>query len=269
MDAAERALQWAAEIFDQFDGDLDTADPQSVFTTLAEVAQRRLDAADAASVTTYDGTRFATVAATHESASRLDRLQFDRGSGPSMAAIVDEPLCHVPDLRRDDRWPVEARADAAALGFTGVLSVRLATTRDATGVTTGDSARDATGDNARDTPGQPAAALNLYSARPDAFDAKAVRMATLLAAHARMALLAADSEARALNLERSRRTNEQIGVAVGVLMANRALAHDEAMNLLRTTSQRTNTRVSDLAADVIATGVLPRMKNRAPRRKPG
>jgi hypothetical protein len=216
---------------------------------------------ESASVTTYSGRGFATVAATDESASHGDQLQYDRGSGPCIAAILEEPPHHhLRDLRRDDRWPTAARTDAVALGIISALSVRL------TPATPPGASRmgPAPGAGAANI----AAGLNLYASRPDAFNPEAVAMALLLSTHARTALRAANNTAHIVHLEQSQRTTQQIGAAVGVLMVTRELGHDEAMNLLRTTSQRTNTRVSELAEQVIATGTLPRIKNRGPRPNP-
>jgi AmiR/NasT family two-component response regulator len=93
-----------------------------------------------------------------------------------------------------------------------------------------------------------------------------VQLAVLYAGRARLALVAAEHAVRAANLERSQVTGQQIGAAVGVLMAVKRISHDEARDLLRTTSQYVNRRVSDLAAEVVATGELPPLKRIGPRR---
>lgn len=233
---AEKALRHAADVLEEFDGEAGSAVPAPVYSALVTVARRRLAGVRSASVATWDGRRFSTAAYTDEAAIRADKLQYDSGTGPCVAAIAGAALSHEPDFRSTD--------DLAALGFRGALSLRLT----------------ATG------PGRNAVALNLYSDGPHGFDGPTIALATLLALHARTSLAAADGDARALHLERSRETSQQIGAAVGVLMAKRGLGHDEAMGVLRTASQRSNTRVSELAAQVIATGELPIRNNRGPRK---
>lgn len=246
MTDSEHALRRASEMLDELGVLAGSGDPAGVHAALADVACRRLDGVGSASVTTWDGRRFATAAATDEAARRADRLQHDRNAGPGVTALRHEPLSHVPDLSDGDGWPADARDEVLALGFGGALSLRL---------TPGPPAQ---------TPANPTA-LTLYSHEPHAFDSQAVQLASLLAIHARMALAAADGESRARHLERSRQTTQQIGAAVGVLMVRYEIGHDEAMQMLRTTSQRSNTRVSDLAGTVIETRELPRLDNRGPR----
>jgi AmiR/NasT family two-component response regulator len=66
---------------------------------------------------------------------------------------------------------------------------------------------------------------------------------------------AADTEAA--NLRRALDHSRDIGAAVGVLMALRKVTREEALDLLRRTSQDQNRKLSDLALDVLNTGELP------------
>ena len=52
-------------------------------------------------------------------------------------------------------------------------------------------------------------------------------------------------------------SNRHIGMAVGVLMAQHQLTPDQAFDLLRKTSQRSNRKLRDIAGDVTFTGTLP------------
>jgi AmiR/NasT family two-component response regulator len=49
-------------------------------------------------------------------------------------------------------------------------------------------------------------------------------------------------------------SNRRIGVAVGILVARRGLTEQQAVDLLKTASQRLNRRVRDLAEEVIYLG---------------
>ena len=55
------------------------------------------------------------------------------------------------------------------------------------------------------------------------------------------------------NLQTALASNREIGTAMGLLMAEQGLRADGAFDELRTTSQRCNRKVRDLAADIIAT----------------
>jgi AmiR/NasT family two-component response regulator len=59
------------------------------------------------------------------------------------------------------------------------------------------------------------------------------------------------------NLEAALEHSRDIGAAVGILMAMYKLSRDEAFEMLRRTSQDSNTKVRDLALDVIEQGCLP------------
>ena len=59
------------------------------------------------------------------------------------------------------------------------------------------------------------------------------------------------------HLETALQTNRQIAIAIGILMARRAMTADEAFDLLRKISQGGNRRIRDLADDIVYTGELP------------
>jgi AmiR/NasT family two-component response regulator len=58
------------------------------------------------------------------------------------------------------------------------------------------------------------------------------------------------------NLERALTTNRTIGVAIGILMARRGLTAEQAFDVLRTASQHANRKMSELADEVVYTGIL-------------
>ena len=62
-----------------------------------------------------------------------------------------------------------------------------------------------------------------------------------------------------VNLEYALTTNRDIGVAMGVLMTRYHLARDQALDLLRITSQRNNRKLHDIAVEVADTGTLHNM----------
>jgi AmiR/NasT family two-component response regulator len=46
-------------------------------------------------------------------------------------------------------------------------------------------------------------------------------------------------------------------VALGIVMANRRITSERALDLLRQTSRRSNRKLRDVAADVVETGQIP------------
>ena len=51
-------------------------------------------------------------------------------------------------------------------------------------------------------------------------------------------------------------SHRRVGVALGILMAQHKLTEAQAFDLLRVTSQNTNTKLSVVAEDVIRTGTI-------------
>jgi len=185
--------------------------------------------------------RISTVAATGGVVRRIDALQYRAGVGPCLDAIADHIVCTIDDLARESRWPGFCRPAAEATGIASMLSFRLFTMGDALG------------------------ALNLYSDEAGAFTTSSRAVGTILAAHAAIAIVAADQHRDAENLEIALHTSRRIGIAVGVLMATRNLDEDQAFALLVTTSQRVNRKVRDLAEAIIDGRGLPGRQTSAER----
>jgi ANTAR domain len=52
-------------------------------------------------------------------------------------------------------------------------------------------------------------------------------------------------------------TNRRIATAIGIVMARRAVDHEEAFRILRDLSQRLHVKLRDIADDVVYTGAIP------------
>jgi hypothetical protein len=102
------------------------------------------------------------------------------------------------------------------------------------------------------------AALNLYATQPGAFTEQSTATGSMFAAYASMALLVAARNDTANHLTRALKANREIGVAMGILMANGRLTSPQAFDQLRTASQNLNRKLHDIAADITLTGALPR-----------
>ncbi|MGW5240732.1 ATP-binding protein [Monashia sp. NPDC004114] len=66
-----------------------------------------------------------------------------------------------------------------------------------------------------------------------------------------------EAEQKVGQLQTALTTSRSIGMAVGVLMSSRQLTSDRAFDLLRTHSNDTNRKISDIAEDVVLTGQIP------------
>jgi hypothetical protein len=98
-------------------------------------------------------------------------------------------------------------------------------------------------------------ALNLYSDQAEAFNDESENVGLLFAAHAAVAMAGArnhDYLTRALSMR------DLIGHAKGILMERHRLTADQAFALLVRASQRTNTKLTDIAPNLADTGYLPR-----------
>jgi AmiR/NasT family two-component response regulator len=72
-------------------------------------------------------------------------------------------------------------------------------------------------------------------------------------------LRAALQEAREQNrhLTEALRTNRQIGMAIGIVMATEKLTEEQAFRRLTQVSQRANRKLRDLAEEVVYSGLVP------------
>jgi hypothetical protein len=101
-----------------------------------------------------------------------------------------------------------------------------------------------------------AGAINLYWNGDSPWDGPAAEPARLLARQATAVLgrgaALARSEHANVTLRRALETRTVIGQAQGVLMARQQISPDEAFDILRRASQRTNRKLRDVAAEIVA-----------------
>jgi GAF domain-containing protein len=96
--------------------------------------------------------------------------------------------------------------------------------------------------------------LTLYDAQPGRFTAADRDEAVLLAGHAAVAM---SSVAGRANLWRAIDSRQAIGQAQGILMERFALDGEQAFAVLRRYSQLHNSKLSEVAARLVATRRLP------------
>jgi signal transduction histidine kinase/DNA-binding response OmpR family regulator len=66
-----------------------------------------------------------------------------------------------------------------------------------------------------------------------------------------------EAQNKAANLQKALASNRTIGAALGILMAEHKITHDDAFELLRRSSQHNHRKLHDIAEEVTLTGTLP------------
>jgi transcriptional regulator with GAF, ATPase, and Fis domain len=219
-------------------------DTASVFTSLADIVaqgstSKELYAAicvaatltvpgcDRASLMISRGGTCNTVAVSDPVAHKIDKLELALGSGPCLDAIEEQTAQMATDLTDLVKWPALAARVVAETPVRGAVSVQLPVDRAKVG------------------------ALNLFSDTPNVFDATSVERATVLAAFATVALNAVAQGEDAAAWRRGLTRNREIGKAIGMLMVLNDVSDEEAFGILRRTSQDSNVKVADIAADFL------------------
>jgi GAF domain-containing protein len=191
---------------------------------VTDLAVAAVDGAGHCGITVLDGGVPRTEAASDPVTATIEALQYETGEGPCLESLVAYRIHEVLDLWDESRWPAFVERARLESPVRSALSVRL------------------------DTGAGPIGSLNLYAQRPAAFDADDLHVASLLAAHAAVAL-AASNESR--QLQEALETRTVIATAKGILMAREAIDEDEAFEVLRRASQRLNVKLRVVAADIV------------------
>lgn len=224
---AEVLRQAMTELTKQF------AHPTGIDATLQGVTASAVDlieSVESADVLLVAGPElFRSVAATSQLAVEIDDLQKRFREGPCLDAAIGKTVVMCNDLRDDARWPSFAEA-AVAAGVHSLMSFQLYT------------------HNAR------MGALNLFGTKPDAFTAEHEAVGAMLATHAAVALIADDER---LQFQSALASRDIIGQAKGMIMERFEVDAVRAFELLRSLSQNTNTRLAEVAEELVSRGPDP------------
>jgi GAF domain-containing protein len=193
-------------------------------TTAAVELIDGVDSADVLMITDPD--HYQSVAATSPLPSKLDALQQQFQDGPCVVAADGDPVVRCDDLRTDGRWPGFAKS-AVSVGVHSVMSYQLY------------------------THGTGMGALNLFGSRPGVFGDEDEALGAMLATHAALALMAQNKERQFQSALASR---DLIGQAKGMIMERFQVDSVRAFQLLTAISQNSNTRVIEVAAEIVERG---------------
>jgi len=197
---------------------------------VADLASETLPGVDGLSVTLVEDGKARSAAFTSSIAAVLDERQYEAGFGPCLDAAVSGGTVRVDLSGEDGVYPAFA-ALARRQGVRAVASVGMP------------------------APQRVVGALNLYSTSQD-IDEETLDLAKTFSAYAAVGLANASlygSTARlAEQLQQAMSSRAVIEQAKGVLIARLAVDDEAAFAHLAKTSQRTNTKLRDMAADIVA-----------------
>jgi hypothetical protein len=202
-------------------------------TLLRDLTDRAVEAvpgAAACSITVRRGDRLLTLAGSGGLPSGLDLRQYENGTGPCVTAAETGTEQYAPDLTVEPRWP-SYTPYALSVGVRCVLAVPLAVA------------------------GGAHAALNFYGLGPGALGAgrEAARaFATRAADAVDVALRVEHERAGAPDVRAALLSRSVIDQAIGILMAQERVDAQRALERLRRISQHRNTKLRDLASDLVS-----------------
>ncbi|MGI8433565.1 MAG: ANTAR domain-containing protein [Nocardioidaceae bacterium] len=206
----------------------EAGDLSETLIRITHAARDNVPGADQASVSVRhaDG-HVETVAPTDQVAERADQIQYELREGPCYDVLIDdEVITYSADLANESRWS-KYGPRANALGLGSQMAIRLT-----------EHNESYTG-------------LNLYSRDVHAFD-DTPTVALLFSSHAKVALGYAQ-ELESLNAAVMNR--QVIGQAVGIVVERYGLNEERAFEFLVRVSQTSNTKLRDVAADIVKTTV--------------
>lgn len=211
-------------------------DAQTVQDVLEQVVDATVSFAPQAEVVSVtlrspDG-RFHTPIATHPVAQTLDERQYELGEGPCVTAALNPGpgfAAWPGHGHAESPWPAFTQA-ARKLGVEAVLSLSLLP---------------------MPVPPRLSGALNLYANSPDGLSAIDKDAILLLSTHASLALATTEAVTsatlREAQLHQAIDSRDVIGQAKGILMGRRNISADEAFDILRSSSQHLNVKLTEVA----------------------
>ncbi len=201
--------------------------PKEIYAAICVAATLEVPDCDHASLMIRRDGAFRTVGVSDPVAGKVDSIELALQSGPCVDAIEKQAAQMESDLTAGGRWPALTARVVAETPVRGAMSIQLPIDQSNVG------------------------ALNLFSDTRNAFDDAALERAVVLAAFATVATNAARQGEDAASLRRGLASSRAIGKAIGMLMVINDVSADDAFGILRRTSQETNVKLANVAADVI------------------
>lgn len=205
------------------------ADGDAVLSGLVHAALDLIPGVDEGSVSVVTGRKnIGSRAPSGDLPERIDALQMETGEGPCLEAAYEHRTVRVADMQTEQRWPRFAQR-AYEAGARGMLSIQLYVEGDNLG------------------------ALNLYSYKANAFTDESENVGLLVASHAAVAFAEAE---RTRQLNDAVESRDLIGQAKGILIERHKITGQQAFIVLSMASQRTNTKLRNIAEHLVNSGEL-------------
>lgn len=205
----------------------DADDVSATLQRIVELAVETIEGCDHAGISLTVGQETTTSAQSDEVPGRIDRIPIHLDEGSFRDAVRDHELFASGDLMAEERWQRFFAEVVASTPVRSILAVRLFVDGDTLGT------------------------LNLYAGSVDAFDDEDREVATVFAAHAAIALQAAQREDR-LSEEAVGDDVDVIARAKGLVMGERAVDEQTAQDALNSAADSTDRTVREVADELIA-----------------
>ena len=158
----------------------------------------------------------------------VDAIQLEVDEGPCVEAIREHHSVLTDDLSTETRWPRFSRRASETTGVRSMLSFRMFVEGDTLG------------------------SLNLYSRHPRAFSEESIAVGTIFAAHASVALRAAQTKEDLARLREVIEARELVAQARGILMGRQGISSQAAMQILNRGAERLKIELRELARRVVS-----------------
>lgn len=203
---------------------------EDLLTRVATFAVQAIPGAEGAGLTLLEDDRANTIVATASFVSEVDAIQYGMGQGPCITAAAEAVTVMSGSLGGDPRWP-RFGGRVARLGVHSVVSLPLI------------------------TPDGVVGAMNVYAHDKFVFGERAAGLGEIFALPAAIAVQNAQVLAQAKRLaSRLQAALESRGVidrAVGIVLSRSGGTEQEALERLRSVSQREHRKLAEVAARVV------------------
>lgn len=202
-------------------------DVQRTLDKMCVLLTETVEGCDHAVVTLVTNHHLESPAASDAVGPAVDIIQLEVDEGPCVEAIREHHTVLTDDLSTETRWPQFSRRAVEATGVHSMLSFRMFISADTLG------------------------SLNLYSKRPKAFSDDSLAVGTIFAAHASVALQAAQTKEDLARLREVMEARELVGQAKGILMGRQGISSQVAMDILCRGAERLKIELRELARRVV------------------
>ncbi len=202
-------------------------DVQRTLNRMCKLLVETVDGCNHAVVTVVRNDHLESPAASDNVGPVVDAIQLEVNDGPCVEAIREHQTVLTNDLTTETRWPQFSRRAVEATGVHSMLAFRMFIAGDTLG------------------------SLNLYSRQPRAFSEESLAVGTIFAAHASVALRAAQAKEDFARLREVLEARELVAQAKGILMGRQGISSQAALDILQRGAERLRIELRELARRVV------------------